>query len=197
MHRFAPYFPSGHRPENNIFFFAFSSLQSMSRCIETFHVLAGSESFTGTLCEATALPLRMFTAEMPGLQLCQLHLQAGSQTTQTSGTSPASHGGACCLPWLSPFLALEPVSPPWSGTCLPHLQFSFKQAAVLPTVSQRGHAGQEGLSAISAAPQHPLPCPPFPNFANRKGAEDTLVCYHHRFRHKCRTWHPTGCCEEN
>lgn len=36
IHHSTPYFPSGHRLESNIFFLAFSSFQSMSRCIDSF-----------------------------------------------------------------------------------------------------------------------------------------------------------------
>lgn len=172
MHRFAPYFPFGHRPENNISVFPFHPLRACPDVLTlSSYAVPGSESFARTLSEAIAGLLGVFTAEMPGLRHCQLHIQAGSQATQITGASPASRSGGCLLPWLSPFI-LGP------GACIPcvswqglawssaHLRTgsSVAHSQLARTRGGRG-AGQEGPSAISASqllPSFPYPVPTLP-----------------------------------
>lgn len=127
----------------------------------------GSGSFARTLSEAIAELLGVVTAEMPGLRHCQLHIQAGSQATQSSGASPASHSGGCLLPWLSPVLAVEPAIPSmsWQGLAWSSERLqtgsSVAHSQLVRTHRGRG-AGQEGPSAISASqllPSFPYPVP--------------------------------------
>lgn len=152
------------------FFFAFSFFQIVSRCIDSFFFFCPwVRVFAQTLSEALAGLLGVFRAELPGLQQCQHHIQGGSQASQISGaSSPASWGGGCLLPWLSPFLALEPVSFPWAGTCLPHPQFTFKHAAVMLAGHARGVVQGKKVPLPfqpgSFSPASLYPVCPFSNF---------------------------------
>lgn len=145
MHHFSSYFSSGHRPENNIFFLPFSSFQSMSRSVESFFLCCPWVrlwSFTSTLSQVMAGLFGVLTAEMLGLQHCQLHRQAPKQpksvehhlpVTAMDASSLGCHHSSPC--------SLHPLHE--LGTFLPHLQFFFKQAAMLPTVTWWGHTMRE------------------------------------------------------
>ena len=171
MHRFTPYFPSGHRPEINIFFLPFHPFRACPDVLTlSSYAVPGSESFARTLSGAIAGLLRVFTAEMPGLQHCQLHIQTGSPS------NPDQWSIACQSQWWMPApLAVAILDPgawfpsmswqrlAWSSA---HLQTGSNVAHSQLARTRSGERHRTGRSLCHfshvAAPQLPLTCPPLP-----------------------------------
>lgn len=141
-------------------------------------MLSLGQSFARTLCAAISGLLGVFTAEMPGLQHSQLHIQAGSPgnpnqwsiTCQSQWWMPAPLAVTVLDPgaWF-PSMSWQRLS--WSSVHL-HTGSSVAHSQLVRTRRGRG-AGQERPSAISALqllPSFPYPVLPFPDFGNWKGA---------------------------
>lgn len=175
MHHFAPYFPSGHRPENNNLLLPFHPFRACPDVLTlSSYAVPRSESFARTLSAAISGLLGVFTAEMPGLQHSQLHIQAGSPgnpnqwsiTCQSQWWMPAPLAVTVLDPgaWF-PSMSWQRLS--WSSAHL-HTGSSVAHSQLARTRRGRG-AGQEHPSAISASqllPSFPYPVLPFPDFGN-------------------------------
>lgn len=201
IHHSAPYFPSGQRQENNIFFLPFHPFRA--RCIGSFFFCCPwVRVFLTNLLWAIAGLLGVFRAEL-------------------TPAMPATHPGrlpnqwsiiTCWWRWRMPGpLAVTILGP---GNCVPSLSrhmltsssVHLQTGSNVPHSQLGGIQGQEGPSAISGWQLLPSFCPfpnipsfPYPLLIWGTGKEyNTLWCLkHHCFRHKLKAWHPMRCCEEN
>lgn len=177
MHCFALYFPSGHRPENDIFFLPFHPFRACPDVLTLFMLSLGQ-----SLSHAPSLKLLQGCSECSRLRC--LDSGAARCTPRQALRQPNQWTITCQSQWWMPApLAVTILGP---GACVPSVSWQGLawSSAHLWTVSNVAHSqlaktgrrrseGQEGPSAISASqllPRFPYSAPPFPNFRNRKGA---------------------------